>query len=107
MTTTTMPRRITTLQWVRASLAVRLGLEPEHEGATPEWAAQLRDALTDRPAISRAVEVPTAFIPPVRRPIAALTATPHFPFVDEHLGPLNLGPLEPAHIHDQLIGATR
>lgn len=115
MSTTTMPRRITTLQYVKASIAVRLGLEPEHEGATPEWAAQLRAGLAERPAISRPDVTATAFIPPVRRPvrrpIAALTATPHTEAVCPlDACPLDLGPLEPARLFDAdryaLIGAA-
>ncbi|MBM0277235.1 hypothetical protein [Micromonospora tarensis] len=43
----------------------------------------------------------------IRRPVAAITATPHWPVIDEWLGPLVPGPLEPAHIHDELIGAAR
>ncbi|MFG3639116.1 hypothetical protein ACGF3C_02430 [Micromonospora sp. NPDC047762] len=42
-----------------------------------------------------------------RKPIAALTATGHWAVYDEHLGGLNPGPLEPARIHDQLIGAEQ
>ncbi|MEU7677915.1 hypothetical protein AB0C42_24245 [Micromonospora taraxaci] len=42
-----------------------------------------------------------------RKAIAAITATPHWPVIDDDLGPLVPGPLEPAHIHDQLIGADR
>lgn len=55
------------------------------------------DRHTDRPGVRP--------IRPRRTPVAAITARPHHAYVDEHLGPLDLGPLEPAHIHDQLIGA--
>lgn len=105
MSTATMPRRITTFQYLRAAAAVRLGLEPDPEGATVEWADALRAGLTERPAASRADRIATAFIEPVRRParrpVAAIAATPHQETVCPlDACPLDLGPLEPAVLFD-------
>lgn len=113
MSTATMPapRRISTLQYVKAAFAVRIGLEPEHEGATPEWAEFLRSGLTDRPAVSHPDTIATAFVPPARRPAIALADVPYELVDDEDLGVLPIGPLVPAHLFDEdrynaLIGAT-
>ncbi|MFI6266126.1 hypothetical protein [Micromonospora sp. NPDC051006] len=106
--TTTMPAyRITTLQYLRASLAERLGLEPEHEGATPEWASLLRAGLTDAPATSRADDTPTAVIPAVRRELPALAAVPYREVHDEHLGVLLVGPITPPHLFNTLARGAR
>lgn len=86
---------------------------PDPTGATSGWLTQMRtgtsrldggDIDDTRTGRHYADNIPTTLL---RRPIAEITATPHHACVDEHLGPLDLGPLEPAHIHDQLIGAER
>ena len=105
MTTTTLPapRRIGTLQYLAADLAVRLGFEPDHIGADwPHWEAEIRAMRCDRTTgrhHSRASDTPTALIPTIRRPIAALTAQPHYEAVDD-LGPWNPSqhPLMPAYL---------
>lgn len=86
----------------------------EHIGAdAPTWEQELRamrldhaDAFDAALSTGRhyAHNIPTTVI---RRPIAAITATPHWPVIDDDLGPLVPGPLEPAHIHNQLQGAER
>ncbi|MFY1658546.1 hypothetical protein [Micromonospora sp. WMMD1274] len=90
--TTTEPRRITTIQYLKAAVAARLGLEAEHQGATPEWAELLRTGLNDRPAR--------------HRPPTAIAAVPHREVVDEHLGVIRVAGQEPARIHDEMTGAT-
>ncbi|MFE9192031.1 hypothetical protein ACFYL6_20740 [Micromonospora sp. NPDC007208] len=98
----TAPHRITTLQYLRASIAQTLGLEPDHHGADPDWAQQLRDMRTadDHAVIQRARGRAT-----VPQPRVALAAVPYRLVDVPHLGELPIGPLEPAHIHNQLIGA--
>ncbi|AYF30635.1 hypothetical protein CSH63_24960 [Micromonospora tulbaghiae] len=98
--TTTEPRRITTIQYLKAAVATRLGLEAEHEGATPEWAELLRAGLNDRPALRR----PAAS--PARLPLPAIAAVPHREVVDEHLGVIRVAGQEPARIHDEMTGAA-
>ncbi|RBQ05179.1 hypothetical protein DQE82_26920 [Micromonospora sp. LHW51205] len=100
--TTTTPRRITTLQYLKAAVATRLGLEPEHEGATPEWAELLRNGLAERPAAGR-----RRLAAPARPALPAIAAVPHREVVDEHLGVLRVAGLEPARIHDALAGGAR
>lgn len=78
--TTHTPHRITTWQWTRARIAVLLHLEPDHHGATTEWAEQLRT-------------IPAARLD--RTPAAALTAAPHWEACDE-LGPWNPSQHQPA-----------
>ncbi|MEU4590075.1 hypothetical protein [Micromonospora aurantiaca (nom. illeg.)] len=95
--TTTEPRRITTIQYLKAAVATRLGLEAEHEGATPEWAELLRNGLNERPTLRR----------PARPVLPAIAAVPHREVVDEHLGVLRVAGLEPARIHDALAGSVR
>lgn len=113
MTTTTMPapRRITTWRYLVADLATAV-FGPDHPGATSEWFQELREGgTTTRDAVSRPTDTPTAMIPPVRRPVAAIAATPHMEAVCPlDACPLDLGPLEPAAFFDAdryaLIGAA-
>ncbi|MEV0726041.1 hypothetical protein AB0I37_25085 [Micromonospora purpureochromogenes] len=109
MTTIDRPaHRISLWHIAWTTIADRLGLEPDHKGADwPNWEAELRAMrCDDTGGRHHADNIPTAVIPAVRRPIAALTATGHYAVYDEHLGGLNPGPLEPARIHDELIGAA-
>ncbi|MEU4772935.1 hypothetical protein [Micromonospora sp. NPDC023644] len=99
------PMRITTVQYLRAAAATRLGLDT-HPGADDNWSPLA--ALRDEPATSRPDLTATALITPIRRPAAALAAVAYRPVVDEHLGVLIVGPLEPARIADHLAaGGTR
>ncbi|MGN9802031.1 hypothetical protein [Micromonospora sp. L32] len=101
--TTLSPHRIGFLQYVRAELATALDI-PTHPGADDHW-----HPLTDlrQPAVSRPTDVPTAVIPAIRPPIAAIADVAYELVDDPHLGVLPIGPQVPAHIHDELIGAQR
>lgn len=107
--TTLSPHRITTIQWLRAELATALGIEPEHEGAdTLNWEHELRAMrLGDPPAVSRPTDVPTAVIPAIRQPTAAIADVAYELVDDPHLGVLPIGPLVPAYIHAELKGEQR
>lgn len=101
--TTLSPHRIGFLQYVRAELATALDI-PTHPGANDDW--HPLDDLAE-PAISRPTDVPTAVIPAIRPPIAAI-ADVAYQLVDvPHLGVLPIGPLAPAYIHDELKGKQR
>lgn len=115
--TTTMPtpRRITTLQYLRAAVAERLGLEPDHEGADAiGWAEQLRQMrhADYQRTVSRAMDTATAVIPAVRAEVPAIAPVPYREVVDEHLGVLRIATQEPARFFDgrryeALIGGAR
>ncbi|MET8265966.1 hypothetical protein ABZU92_18465 [Micromonospora arida] len=85
----------------------------EHPGAdTPNWEQELRSMRLDHAQAAHealptgrhhADNIPTTVI---RRP-AEICAVAYRITHDTHLGELVIGPLVPAHIHDQLAGAAR
>lgn len=102
------PVRISGLRYLTAAIAARLDLPTDHLGADwPNWEQEIRAMRLARPAVSRPTDVPTAVIPPVRRPIAAITAQPHGTVVDQ-LGAWqpHLHPLQPAVLADTLAASV-
>lgn len=105
MSTTTLlaPRRISTLAYARAALAVRLdvqlrrltaelpGATSELPGATSEWPELLRAGVPARSLDGR--------------PAPAIAAVAHREVHDPHLGVLRVASLEPARLYDALAGA--
>lgn len=98
MSTTTLlaPRRISTLAYARAALAVRLDVQlrrltAELPGATSEWPELLRAGVPARSLDGR--------------PAPAIAAVPHREVHDPHLGVLRVASLEPARLYDALAGA--
>jgi hypothetical protein len=77
---------------------------PDPQGADSTWLNQMRTAasqLDDDTRTGRhyADNIATTVM---RRPIAAIAATPHHACVDEHLGPLDLEPDEATPFHDAI-----
>ncbi|RAN92626.1 hypothetical protein GAR05_06118 [Micromonospora saelicesensis] len=105
---TTWRQRLT--QWI----GLDSNTATEHVGAdAPTWEQELRamrldhaDAFDAALSAGRhyAHNIATTVI---RRPIAAITATPHHAYVDPDLGPLDLGPLEPAYLAGETKGAEQ
>ena len=72
---------------------------PATIGAVALWhrLVDWHDRHTDRPSGQP--------IRPTRRPIAAITATPHWPVIDDALGPLRPAAMEPARLYEALVGS--
>lgn len=81
---------------------------PDPVGVDDTWLTQMREAasqLDDNTSTGRhyADNIPTTRL---RQP-AAIAAVPYRLVTVPHLGELPIGPLEPAHIHNQMQGAER
>ncbi|MEU4779234.1 hypothetical protein [Micromonospora sp. NPDC023633] len=99
---TTIPaQRVGTVRYLLADLATA-AFGPDHPGADEHWLDQLRTAA----AVSWPDRTPTAVIPAIRRPAAALAAVAYRLVDVPYLGVLPIGPLEPARIANHLAAVN-